>query len=53
MVRPYVRVVLTGVVARPQSYELVGPLAERTLAGLVTDDHAPAAVLTAFERAGV
>jgi DeoR family transcriptional regulator of aga operon len=37
MVRPHVRVVLTGGVARPQSYELVGPLAERTLADLSLD----------------
>jgi DeoR family transcriptional regulator of aga operon len=37
MVRPRVRVVLTGGVARPQSYELVGPLAERTLNDLSLD----------------
>jgi DeoR family transcriptional regulator, aga operon transcriptional repressor len=37
MVRPHVRVVLTGGVARPQSYELIGPLAERTLADLSLD----------------
>lgn len=37
MVRPHVRVVLTGGVARTQSYELVGPLAERTLADLSLD----------------
>lgn len=33
-VRPQVRVVMTGGVAMPQSYELVGPLAERTLGEL-------------------
>jgi DeoR family transcriptional regulator, aga operon transcriptional repressor len=37
MVRPHVRVVLTGGVARPQSYELIGPLAERTLVDLSLD----------------
>ena len=37
MVRPHVRVVLTGGVARPQSYELIGPLAERTLSDLSLD----------------
>lgn len=33
-VRPQVRIVMTGGVAMPQSYELVGPLAERTLGEL-------------------
>lgn len=36
-VRPQVRVVVTGGVAMPQSYELVGPLAERTLGELSLD----------------
>lgn len=33
-VRPRAKLIMTGGVARPQSYELVGPLAEATLAGL-------------------
>jgi DeoR family transcriptional regulator of aga operon len=33
-VRPRVKVIVTGGVTRPQSYELVGPLAEQTLSGL-------------------
>lgn len=33
-VRPRLKLIMTGGVARPQSYELVGPLAEATLAGL-------------------
>jgi DeoR family transcriptional regulator, aga operon transcriptional repressor len=36
-VRPQVKIVMTGGVARPQSYELIGPLAERTLADLSLD----------------
>jgi DeoR family transcriptional regulator of aga operon len=32
--RPRLKVIITGGVARPQSYELVGPFAEQTLAGL-------------------
>ena len=32
-----IRLVVTGGVARPQSYELIGPLAERTLEGLNVD----------------
>ena len=32
--RPRVKLVVTGGVARPESYELVGPLAEQTLLGL-------------------
>jgi DeoR family transcriptional regulator of aga operon len=36
-VRPQVRIVMTGGVAMPQSYELVGPLAERTLGELSLD----------------
>ena len=33
-VRPRLKLIMTGGVARPQSYELVGPLAEATVAGL-------------------
>ena len=33
-VRPRMKIIVTGGVARSQSYELVGPLAERTLEGL-------------------
>ncbi len=33
-VRPRLKVIMTGGVARPQSYELVGPFADQTLAGL-------------------
>ncbi|WP_441246975.1 DeoR/GlpR family DNA-binding transcription regulator [Kitasatospora sp. McL0602] len=36
-VRPQVRVVVPAGVARPQSYELIGPLADRSLAGLSLD----------------
>jgi DeoR family transcriptional regulator, aga operon transcriptional repressor len=36
-VRPNLKLVLTGGVARPESYELIGPLAEATLAGLNLD----------------
>ena len=36
-VRPNVKLVVTGGVARSESYELVGPLAEATLAGLSLD----------------
>ena len=36
-VRPTIKLVLTGGVARSESYELVGPLAERTLATLNLD----------------
>ena len=32
--RPRIRLVMTGGVSRTQSYELVGPIADRTLAGL-------------------
>jgi DeoR family transcriptional regulator of aga operon len=36
-VRPNIKLVVTGGVARAESYELVGPLAEATLAGLNID----------------
>lgn len=36
-VRPHVKIVVLGGVARPQSYELVGPLAEATLAQVNAD----------------
>jgi len=36
-VRPHVKIVLTGGVARPQSYELIGPLATRILVDLSLD----------------
>jgi DeoR family transcriptional regulator of aga operon len=36
-VRPNLKLVLTGGVARPESYELIGPLAEGTLSGLNLD----------------
>jgi DeoR family transcriptional regulator of aga operon len=36
-VRPNLKLVLTGGVARPESYELIGPLAETTLWGLHLD----------------
>lgn len=36
-IRPNLRLVVTGGVARPESYELVGPLAEATLEGLNLD----------------
>ena len=35
--RPNLKLVVTGGVARPESYELVGPLAEATLSGLYLD----------------
>jgi DeoR family transcriptional regulator of aga operon len=37
VVRPHVKVVVTGGVARPQSYELIGPLAGRILEGIAID----------------
>jgi DeoR family transcriptional regulator, aga operon transcriptional repressor len=37
VVRPNLKLVLTGGVARPESYELIGPLAEATLSGLHLD----------------
>jgi DeoR family transcriptional regulator, aga operon transcriptional repressor len=36
-VRPQVKIVMTGGVARPQSYELIGPLAQQTLQNLTLD----------------
>src|SRR5213082_93650 len=36
-VRPNLKLVLTGGVARPESYELIGPLAEASLSGLNLD----------------
>ena len=36
-IRPNLKLVVTGGYARPESYELVGPLAERSLAGLNLD----------------
>lgn len=36
-VRPNLRLVVTGGTARPESYELVGPMAEHALAGLQLD----------------
>jgi len=36
-IRPNLKLVITGGVARPQSYELVGPIAEASLAGLNLD----------------
>ncbi len=36
-VRPHLKLVVTGGQARPESYELVGPLAERSLAGINLD----------------
>jgi DeoR family transcriptional regulator of aga operon len=36
-VRPNLKLVVTGGVARPESYELIGPLAEASLAGLNLD----------------
>jgi DeoR family transcriptional regulator, aga operon transcriptional repressor len=36
-IRPNLKLVVTGGVARPESYELVGPTAEQTLAGLNLD----------------
>jgi DeoR family transcriptional regulator of aga operon len=36
-VRPNLKLVVTGGVARPESYELVGPIAESSLAGLNLD----------------
>jgi DeoR family transcriptional regulator of aga operon len=37
VVAPTIRLVVTGGIARPQSYELIGPLADATLAGLNLD----------------
>jgi DeoR family transcriptional regulator of aga operon len=37
VVSPTIRLVVTGGVARPQSYELIGPLADATLGGLNLD----------------
>ncbi|MFN8080398.1 MAG: DeoR/GlpR family DNA-binding transcription regulator [Kineosporiaceae bacterium] len=37
VLRPHIQVVLTGGTARPQSYELVGPVAETMLAGVALD----------------
>lgn len=37
VVRPHVKVVVTGGVARPQSYELIGPLASRILEDIAID----------------
>jgi DeoR family transcriptional regulator of aga operon len=37
-VRPWIKTVMTGGVARSRSYELIGPLAAATLAGLALDD---------------
>ncbi|GAB3922264.1 transcriptional regulator [Microlunatus endophyticus] len=36
-VRPFIKIVVCGGVARPQSYELVGPLASETLSQLTPD----------------
>jgi DeoR family transcriptional regulator of aga operon len=36
-VRPNLKLVVTGGVARPESYELIGPLAETSLSGLNLD----------------
>ncbi|NHC14369.1 DeoR/GlpR transcriptional regulator [Motilibacter sp. E257] len=36
-VRPYIKLVMTGGIARPQSYELTGPLARQTLTRLRLD----------------
>ena len=36
-VRPFIKIVVCGGVARPQSYELVGPMAAETLARLTPD----------------
>jgi DeoR family transcriptional regulator, aga operon transcriptional repressor len=36
-VRPNLKLVVTGGTARPESYELIGPLADRSLAGLRLD----------------
>ena len=36
-VRPNLKLVVTGGVARPESYELVGPIAEASLEGLNLD----------------
>jgi len=37
IVRPHVKMVLTGGVARPQSYEMIGPLSHRILSDLSLD----------------
>ena len=36
-VRPYIKIVVSGGVARPQTYELVGPIASETLSRLTPD----------------
>jgi DeoR family transcriptional regulator, aga operon transcriptional repressor len=36
-VRPFIKIVVTGGVARPQTYELVGPIASETLGRLTPD----------------
>ena len=36
-VRPQMKIVVTGGVARPQSYELIGPLVDRCCSGLTLD----------------
>src|SRR5690606_38290057 len=36
-IRPHVKIVVTGGSARPQTFELVGPLVERSLEDLVLD----------------
>lgn len=36
-IRPHVKLVVTGGVARPQTFELVGPMAGATMAGLALD----------------
>ncbi|MGB4135623.1 MAG: alkaline phosphatase, partial [Microbacterium sp.] len=36
-IRPQVKIVLTGGAARPQTFELVGPIVDRTLSDLVLD----------------
>jgi len=37
VIRPQIKIVVTGGVARPQSYELIGPLAERILGEMSLD----------------
>lgn len=37
VIRPHIKIVVTGGVARPQSYELIGDFASRVLDGLVLD----------------
>ena len=36
-VRPFIKIVVSGGVARPQTYELVGPIASETLGRLTPD----------------